>query len=208
MTVERFDVLERGYGMPKGLPIYDIPRDQAVWMLGRVALDGLWPKDIPLHLLILAPRAEWGTTPASYSLYVASRTDLRGFAWRYRRQEVYGERGVRPWLHTRREAAYLDVPRPWLPIGAFPADLAGDVVRLELPGVPADKRGESGPFDGHLHVFLEAAYVAAGWGTPSSEQGVPVDLRAGSVATLPARLFCPANPIWGTRPFGPRKEWA
>jgi hypothetical protein len=208
MTFDRFNVLERGYGLPKGLPIYDIPQDQAVWMLARVALDGLWPKDVPLHLLILAPRAEWGTAPSSYSLYVASWTDLRGFPWQYRRQAVYREGGVRPWLHTRREAAYLDVPRARLPIGAFPADEAGDVVRLALPGVSADKSGESGPFVGHLHVFLEAAYVAKGWDTPSNEQGTPTDLSAGSAATLLAQLFCPANPLWGTRPFGPKKEWA
>src|SRR5437868_15246511 len=107
MTVEWFDVLERGYGLPRGLPIYAIPQDQAVWMLARVALDGLWAKDLPLHLLILAPRGEWGTTPAAYSLFVGSRIDLRGFAWQYGRQAGLRECRVRQWLHTRRETAYL-----------------------------------------------------------------------------------------------------
>jgi hypothetical protein len=199
-------VLERGYGLPKGLPIYDIPQDQAVWMLARVALDGLWPKDVPLHLLILAPRAEWGTAPSSYSLYVASWTDLRGFPWQYRRQAVYQELGLRPWLHTRRQAGYLDVARESLPIGTFPRDVAAEIIRLELPAVAGDTSTGSGPFDGRLHLFLQAGYRAAGWHGSANEPEAPKDLGSGSVRTLPAQIYCPASPVWGTLPFPPKSS--
>jgi hypothetical protein len=206
MSVDLIQVEKPDDKHPNGLPVYKLPLDQAVWLLARVALDGLWAKDVPLHFLVLAPRGEWGTTPTSYSLFVASVLDYKGFAWKYRCQIMAREWHVRPWLHARREAGYLDVARESLPIGTFPRDVVADIVRLELPAVAGDRSTGSGPFDGRLHLFLEAGYRAAGWHASANEPEVPKDLSTGSVRTLPAQIYCPVSPVWGTLQFPPKSS--
>jgi hypothetical protein len=200
MAVEKFKVIERAYGKRKGKPIYDIPPDQAIWMVGRVPLDGLWPQDVPLLLLVLAPRIDWGAPPSSCELFVANIMEsFGGRARQYRRQSFFRENGLALWLHSRTEAGYIDIARQSMPIGTFPADLAADVLRLELPALDAGTAVGSGPFTGQLHLFNEDDYRAAGWLDEVVTQ--PQNLGTGSTMTLPASLYCPQSPFWGTEPW-------
>ncbi|MFO0845332.1 MAG: hypothetical protein U0797_23605 [Gemmataceae bacterium] len=196
MPVEKFEVLERERGPRKGQHVYAVPQGQSVWLLGRVSLDGLWPKDVPLLFLVLAPLAEWGKTPATWDLYVASiMWSFRGPARLYRHQPIIHEEGVARWLHERRERAFIDVDREWLPVGTFPRDLAADILRLELPGLRDGEATTSGPFAGRLHVFLEPDYRAAGWYDDAADR--TRDLGAGAAMTRPVSLYCPGSPTWG-----------
>src|SRR4051812_47958031 len=99
MPVETFDVVERERGPRKGAPVYAVPSGQSIRLLGRVSLDGLWPKDVPLLFLVLAPSDEWDKVPETWELYVASiMKRFEGPARQYRRQPFHIEAGVAPWL--------------------------------------------------------------------------------------------------------------
>jgi hypothetical protein len=197
MPVETFEVLERERGPRKGKPTYAVPPGQSIRLLGRVSLDGLWPKDVPLLFLVLEPRDDWDKVTEEWELYVASiMKRFEGPARQYRHQAFAGAFGVAPWLRDRREGAFIDIPREWLPLGTFPRDIEADLIRLVLPRLAEGAAAGPGPFRGRMHAFLEEGLREAGWRDDDPAKW-PGYLGAGAAMTRPVDLYLPEDPTWG-----------
>jgi hypothetical protein len=197
MPVETFAIRRRERGPRKGAPVYAVPPGQSIRLLGRASLDGLWPRDLPLLFLILAPREAWGEAPADWKLYVASVLSTHGGpAEQYRHQPFQFEAGVASWIQSRSHGAYIDIPREWLPLGTFPRDIEADLIRLVLPRLPEDAAIGPGPFRGRMHAFVEEGLRAAGW-RDDDPANWPGYLGAGAAMTRRADLYLPEAPTWG-----------
>ena len=197
MPVETFEIRRRERGPRKGAPVYAVPPGQSIRLLGRASLDGLWPRDLPLLFLILAPRESWGEAAAEWELYVASLLSTRGGpALQYRHQPTDFQFGVASWLRDRRDSAFVDVLRESLPLGAFPRDVEAGLVRLEFPELPGGVAAGPGPFRGRMHAFLKEGYCGAGW-MSDEPRDWPEDLGAGAAMARRVDLYLPEGPAWG-----------